>query len=1036
MPLQAPDYHKSLEKLHVGCEEPRAYFIPYESAEKAKADNRADSAYVKSLCGTWDFQYYSSVTEVPDFTAAWFDRAGMDKLPVPMNWQMALGRGYDVPNYTNINYPFPVDEPHVPSENPCGLYIRDFNYTPVAGKDTYIVFEGVDSCFYLFVNDQFAAYSQVSHMTSEVKVTDYLRPGKNTVKVLVLKWCDGSYVEDQDMWRASGLFREVYLLSRDCAHIQDIYLHPTPNADFSAASFSFDLKNTAPLTVSYRLLAPCGCIIEEGKADVGCEGTVTLADIKDPALWSDEEPTLYAVELSTGSEVIYLPFGIRRFEVLGKAFYLNGKKIKSKGVNRHDSHPILGHATPLEHMIEDIMIMKRHNVNMVRTSHYPNDPRFPGLCDRYGILLCDETDIECHGIGWGAYNKEPNPLPTNSDDWTEAYIDRAARMLQRDKNHPAVIIWSVGNESGWGKNHRLMAEYFHKNDPTRPVHMEDDSRFACEALRSTDPEIQARFDVYESYLDFESRMYPSTQEMLDVYVNNPKITKPLFLCEYCHAMGNGPGDLKEYWDLIYAHDELFGGCVWEFTDHSVDIGNEIEGHKYTYGGDFGDHPNDGNFCVDGLVYPDRRPHTGLLELKNVIKPVRATYADGKLTIKNLRYVKSLSDLALVYWVEVNGKAVKTAQITDLTIPAQEEKSFDLTLGKLPAGIVTLNLSFRQKSVTEWAPAGYEIGTEQFVLSAGEQVAAPAKAGILALEESHDAYVVTDDEKVYTVSRATGAIVSIMDNGTELLCAPIMPNVWRAPTDNDRVVKGEWFNQGFDRQIVSCRSTTVEKQAGGEIVIGAHLVMGARAKRMLFTVKAAYTFRPGNGVVVEYDVMTGTPDSVNPTPWHTKTFLPRFGIRLTMPEGYENMAYFGYGPMESYVDKRQAARLSDFHTTVNENFEHYVRPQENGSHYGCRYAAVTTYTGQGLFFFGDDMCFNASHFTPEQLTATRHDYELKPMRETTVTVDYKQSGIGSNSCGPWLAGNMQFREPKFTFRLRILPALRAAVDPVAESLKKF
>lgn len=1035
MPLQIPDYHKSLETLHVGCEEPHAYFIPYENAEKAKEDLRTQSAYVKSLCGTWDFQYYASVNEVPDFTAAWFDRAGMDKLPVPMNWQMALGRGYDVPNYTNVNYPFPVDEPHVPSENPCGLYIRDFSYTPVAGKEVYMVFEGVDSCFYLFINDRFVAYSQVSHMTSEVKVTELLKPGKNTVKVLVLKWCDGSYLEDQDMWRASGIFREVYLLSRDVAHIRDIYLHPNLHTSLSSASFSFDLDNTAPLALSYRLLAPDGREIEKGEQKVGEKATISLSDLQAPLLWSDEEPTLYRLELCAGQEVISLPFGFRRFEVLGKAFYLNGQKIKAKGVNRHDSHPVLGHATPLAHMIEDIMIMKRHNINMVRTSHYPNDPRFPGLCDRYGILLCDETDLECHGIGWGEYGLAQNNLPTNSDAWTASYLDRAARMLQRDKNHPAIIFWSVGNESGWGKNHRLMAEYFHKNDPTRPVHMEDESRFACQALHSQDPADQARFAAYEEYIDFESRMYPSPREIVDVYVNNEKITKPLFLCEYCHAMGNGPGDLAAYWDAFYAHDELFGGCVWEFLDHSVDIGNEIDGHRYTYGGDFGDHPNDGNFCVDGLVYPNRRPHTGLLELKNVIKPVRATYADGKLVLKNLRYFKSLSDLALVYWVEANGKPIMTAQITDLAIPAQGEKDYAITLPILPQGVATLNLSFRQKAATEWAAAGYEIGTAQFVLKEDQATVTAKPVGKLTIEEGA-AYTVWDEEKCYTIDRATGAIVSIMDNGTELLCTPILPNIWRAPTDNDRNVKNEWFAQGFDCMTVNCRSVTLEKKTEDEIVIAAHLVMGARAKRLTFTIMATYTFRPGNGVVVMWDVKTGSEDSVNLNPWYKRTFLPRFGLRLTMPEGYENMTYFGYGPMESYADKRLAARLSAFHSTVNENFEHYVRPQENGSHYGCRYAAVTTYTGQGLFFFGDNMCFNASHFTPEQLTATAHDYELKPMRETVVTLDYKQSGIGSNSCGPVLAEEYQMREAAFCFRFRILPARLAELDPVQESLKTF
>ena len=378
----------------------------------------------------------------------------------------------------------------------------------------------------------------------------------------------------------------------------------------------------------------------------------------------------------------------------------------------------------------------------------------------------------------------------------------------------------------------------------------------------------------------------------------------------------------------------------------------------------------------------------------------------------------------------------TGQITDLTIAPQAEKTFDLPLATLPQGIVTLNLSFRQKNATEWAPAGYEIGTEQFVLDAGKSRIAEKNQGSIILEETKDCYTITDDEKVYTVSRASGAIVSILDNGTELLTAPILPTVWRAPTDNDRVVKMEWFNQGFDRMIVDCRAVTVEKQENDCAVLGVHWVMGARAKRVTFTVHATYSFHPGAGVVIACDVETGSADSQNPHPWYEKTFLPRFGLRLAMPEGYEKMSYFGYGPTESYVDKNRAARLSLFHTTVSENFEHYVRPQENGSHVHCRYAAVTSHAGQGLFFFADDFSFHASHYTPEQLTATAHDYELKAMRETTVILDYQQSGIGSNSCGPWLAKKWQLCQPSFSFRLRILPAIAADIDPMAEAAKKY
>ena len=1029
MPFEIPDHHTSLAVLHDGCEAPHAYFIPYETASAAERDNRAASRNFRSLCGTWDFRYYASAAEFPDFRSPEYDRAGMDKLTVPMNWQMALGRGYDVPNYTNVNYPYPVDPPHVPAENPCGLYIRDFTYTEAPDKETYLVFEGVDSCFYVFVNDRYAAYSQVSHMTSEIRISDYLVPGRNTLKVLVYKWCDGSYLEDQDMWRMSGIFREVYLLSRDRIHITDIEVKTELSEDFGTAKVSVILSSNAALTAGMRLLSPSGELLAEKKSRNAAESRTELGSITSPQLWSDEEPTLYALEIHAGTEYIRIPIGLRRIEVRGKVILLNGKAIKAKGVNRHDSHPLLGHATPLAHMVEDILIMKRHNVNMVRTSHYPNDPRFPGLCDRYGILLCDETDLECHGIGWGAYPKAPNPLPTNSDAWTPSYLDRAERMLERDKNHPSVIFWSVGNESGWGKNHRLMAEYFHRRDGSRQVHMEDESRFKAERLWSADAAVRDSAAEFDAYLDIESRMYPSVEEMRKLYVEDPRITKPLFLCEYCHAMGNGPGDLKDYWDLIWQHEELFGGCVWEFTDHSVDIGTEPEAPQYTYGGDFGDHPNDGNFCVDGLVYPDRRPHTGLLELKNVIQPIRATMGtDGRVTLRNLRFFKDASDLSLVYWIEANGEAVYAGRMTELAIPPQEEICCDLVPATLPEqGILTLNLSFRQHAPTAWAPAGYEVGNAQFVLrDTLSPVPAPAARNRLVLTETDAAYAVADGDTEYRIGKWNGLLTGITAEGTEMLSDALTPVIWRAPTDNDRNVRNDWERNGYNRTFSNCRSVCVEKEAAEEIVLRATMVLAAAAQRPVLRLDVRYIFRPGCGVTVDCDAAR-TEDH--------KLFLPRFGLRLHMPEGNESMQYFGYGPMESYSDKRLAARLSRYETTVSANFEHYVRPQENGAHGGCRYAAVSAASGQGLCFFADGFSFSASHFTPEQLTETAHDYALRPLRETVVILDYRQSGIGSNSCGPWLSEKEQFNEKQFRFRLRILPAFLGDTDLFEEAARE-
>ncbi|MGN1128445.1 MAG: glycoside hydrolase family 2 TIM barrel-domain containing protein, partial [Candidatus Flemingiibacterium sp.] len=604
-----PDYHKSTEVLHFGCEAPRAYFVPAETKEKAASLNRAGSAYFKSLCGDWDFKFYSSVADLEDIDAI----TDWEKLTVPKNWQTELSRGYDVPNYTNVNYPYPVDPPHVPNENPCGVYSRDFTVPAelLGSKKVYINFEGVDSCFYLYVNGKFAAYSQVSHMTSEIDVTDYLVPGRNNIKVVVLKWCDGSYLEDQDMWRMSGIFREVYLLYREPVHIVDAFVKPQLSADLKSGEVRVELTTNAPAEVSYSFERRCGKLVAEGKAENG----VISFKVDSPALWSDEEPNLYSLYLTCGDEIIHFDVGFRRIEVIDKVVYINGKKVKAKGVNRHDSHPDLGHATPLDHMLNDIFIMKAHNVNMVRTSHYPNDPRFTMLCDRYGIYVCDESDIETHGMGFGDnWWGSGKPIEeskwselSNSPEWREAYVDRAQRMVERDKNHASVIFWSLGNESGYGANHKAMSAYIKSRDLSRLVHYEGAHTGYCGGVQQTD------------VVDIESHMYPDCK-WCDSYCKDEKYSQPLFLCEYCHAMGNGPGDLREYWETIYANDSFFGGCVWEFIDHSVAKRDAMGKAQFTYGGDFNDHPNDGNFCVDGLVYPDRRVHTGLLELKQAIKP--------------------------------------------------------------------------------------------------------------------------------------------------------------------------------------------------------------------------------------------------------------------------------------------------------------------------------------------------------------------------------------------------------------------------------
>jgi len=585
MPLSAFDYHKDLSVLHVGCEAPRAYFIPYHSEDAARADNRASSRYFKSLCGEWKFRFFPSVAELCGLTEEELTADGADTLSVPMNWQMETERGYDAPQYTNVNYPFPVNPPHVPAENPCGLYEREFTLPEWAAREkaVYLNFEGVDSCFYLWVNGTFAAYSQVSHMTSEIDITALVRPGKNALRVLVLKWCDGSYLEDQDMWRLSGIFREVYLLYRDKACIRDVFVRTSLSDDFSTGSFRLEIDKTGEVPVRMKLLDPAGTVVAEGPAEDN-----TVIGLSDVFLWSDERPDLYTLLLYAGSEVLRFGCGLRRVEVKNRTVLINGKKVKAKGVNRHDSHPLLGHATPYSHMERDLLLLKAHNVNMVRTSHYPNDPRFLTLCDRLGLYVCDEADLETHGMSADNWDRL-----TDSEDWTEAYLDRAQRMLERDKNHPSIIMWSVGNESGVGQNHRAMAEYYKKRDGSRLVHSEDISRRLSRNFTAEDE--ATRKDVVCDYIDIDSRMYPTLDDCLTNYIYNKNAAHPLFLCEYSHAMGNSPGDLRAYWDAIRAHDEFFGGCVWEYTDHSVAVTapggvDKYQHPAYTYGGDFGTPP--------------------------------------------------------------------------------------------------------------------------------------------------------------------------------------------------------------------------------------------------------------------------------------------------------------------------------------------------------------------------------------------------------------------------------------------------------------
>lgn len=1015
--LKLPDYHKSLDVLHYGCEEPRAYFIPYQDEKSAELP-RSESKYFHSLCGEWDFRFYPSIVDVEDgFYAEDYNvDADYAKIKVPMNWQMDLEKDYDKPNYTNINYPFPLDAPHVPDENPCGVYIRDFEVDEnMIARDLFLNFEGVDSCFYLWINGKFVGYSQVSHMTSEFKISEFVHTGSNRIAVLVIKWCDGSYLEDQDMWRMSGIFREVYILERSTrGRIEDFFIKTELKKKFTRCTMDVDLRIAGDREVTYKLVSPHGEEIASGES----KDSKIKIKLENPILWSDELPLLYSLYLDVPGETILAKVGIKELVIKHSILYLNGQKIKIRGVNRHDSHPHLGHATPVEHMLEDLYIMKRHNVNAIRTSHYPNDPRFLEMCDELGFLVVDEADIETHGTGsricrtaknskygqpeWHAFWSEYSHDPA----WKDAYVDRARRMFERDKNRASIIFWSLGNESGCGDNHRAMRDYIKGRKPDAIIHYEGANYRYGEYAKKKFTDVS----------DVESWMYPSIDDCKEILASKKRAKKPFYLCEYCHAMGNGPGDLRDYWELIESDDRFVGGCIWEFTDHSVAVPDGKGGYNYTYGGDFNDYPNDRNFCVDGLVYPDRTPHTGFMEAKIAYQPFFAEYnGDGSVKIKNRLFFDGLDDVGFRWDIKSDGKLVAEGEISGLMIMPRESNDFAIFNPSEYTfkGETYLTLHFVTRTDKPWAKAGYECGLKQFKLSSDPSDKASYPNGTLTVNED-DRYIrIAAASNTYIFDKPYGRLETIRHNGVDLITEPVTLNLNRAPLDNDTPYTEQWENIGIYRLKQKTYSAALVENNTEKAVVEVRMSLGSYTFDPAFRGTMTYTFLADGSVLINVDGNATEGIEV----------LPRIGLQFTMPEGFEKFTFFGYGPHESYVDKNLSTYVDKFETTVTENFEHYVRPQENSSHFGTKWAEVRNADGIGLYCTAEDFdsfSVNAQHFKPNMLRETNHDYELEPLKETVFSIDYKHLSCGSASCGPLSLDKYRLLDKKFNFTFRLFP----------------
>lgn len=990
---------------HVNTEEPRSYYIPFPEHSEVFSLPRESSGRFQLLSGDWTFQFYPNMEAVPDdFFARAYSAPGFSRIPVPSAWQM---QGYDRHQYTNTRYPFPFDPPFVPAENPCGVYLKNFEI-PENERDSnkYLNFEGVDSCCYVWVNGNFIGYHQVSHCTGEYNITKYIRTGRNRLAVMVLKWCDGSYLEDQDKLRMSGIFRDVYLLYRPRNFIRDYTVRTHLDSSLRKAtvqvSFQF-LKTEEP--VHYKLFSPDGKVLSE---DSSKPGPLSLA-VENPELWNAEAPRLYTLLFTSCGETIQERFGIRTVEVKNGAVTVNGTEVKLKGVNRHDSDPFHGCAVKREDLLKDFRLMKQHNINAIRTSHYPNAPEFTQLCDEFGFYVIAEADLESHGQEMIYHpTKEDLCFFADDPDYRLSILDRVQKLVTRDKNRACVLFWSLGNESGYGRNFEEAAKWVRAFDPTRLIHYENIDHVAP----GSSPDF--------SLLDVYSRMYPPTDFIRDYFEKSP--SKPLLLCEHCHAMGNGPGDLEDYFKLMEQYPGFAGAFVWEWCDHSVFAGKTAEGKdKYLYGGDFGEEPNDGNFCIDGLVTPDRKPSTGLLEYKNVIRPIRAKKSGGapwEFTFTNhLDFTELGETVEIRYEITRDGETVETGRIPTPDIPPHGSQTIAVKPKQDYRGVVFIRFIYLQATPVGLVPAGLELGFDQFRMSSDNNLYRPltpqsTTTAPLRLSEDDTSFSVVSPAFRYRFSKKTGLPHEMSAQNHSFLLHPSQFNLWRAPTDNDKYIRKEWEKAGYN-----CAQPMVYEinaaMKGDEVQIRAKIGLVPVFRQRILTVSALYRIAPSGKLSVSLEA------EKNPV----FPFLPRFGIRMFLPNSFEALSYFGYGPYESYSDKHQASWQGLFHGTVSSQFVDYIKPQENSSHYGCEYLSLSNPQGAHLVFQGDSrFSFNASHYTQEELTQKLHSFELKASDSTVLCMDYKQSGIGSNSCGPALPKQYQLDEQKFSFSFDVLPVI--------------
>lgn len=1009
----------------------RAHFLTFPNREKALLGSNRYTHAFKNLNGVWKFMFLDAPEYSPEgFYESGFDTASMDDITVPGNWQL---QGYGKMHYSDLWYNFPINPPYVPTENPTGIYKRTFYVeNSFAGKQIIIRFCGVDSAYHLWINGQEVGYSKGARNEAEFDITDLVRVGEeNDITVRVYQWSDGTYLEDQDMWWESGIFRDVELIGVPKNGINDYKVEADLDDTYTDGLLfvNASLRSEEPVQVTFELLDAQGVsVLKETVASEGNKVTFK-ATVKEAEHWTAETPYLYKMLMTVEKdgeviEVIPQNVGFRNIRLNGDTFLVNGVAIKFKGMNRHDYNPRNGRVVAKEEIEKDIILMKQFNVNAIRTCHYPDSYYLYDLCDQYGMYVIDETDLECHGFELTGNYSWISDDPT----WELAYVSRMVRMIERDKNYPCILMWSLGNESSSGCNFFKMTEVAHQMDSTRLVHYEGD------------------FDM--EYADVYSTMYtwlenPAKPFLMKDIIENSK--HPHLLCEYCHAMGNGPGNLKEYQDLFYAHDKLQGGFIWEWFDHGIETYTEDGEKYYRYGGDFGDDPSNKDFCIDGMLMPDRTPSPGLYEYKKVVEPITTTEVDLEHGVVRLlsRYdFADLNQFRMVYNIMEDDVMIFSGSMDLPYIPARTSKDitipYDLkSIQAVPGAEYYVNISYQLKETVPYAPAGHELATAQFKLPVYKEGIEFIPEGTLKVTKNHTTLRAEGANFHVDFDLVRGNIISVVRDGMEIMSKGPRLTLWRAPISNDMEIIDQLKKVYFLHLEHEVVMDIKYEEDGHFLKMVVKTINGTTNSAWHFDTTYEYVVCPTGDVMISVSGVpagkledTGATMSANGSSANmamggklgcAPDMFPRIGVTMHLDESMENVRYFGRGPRENYSDSKEAGLMGVYENTVDGLFTNYVVPQANGNHMDCKWVSLTNDRGMGLVASTEDSFnFSASFYEEKDLDDAKHTCDLVKRDYVVFNIDYKQNALGSYSCGQWQLDKYRAKNEPFTINFRVTP----------------